>query len=105
MTNIDNLKKRNKELEKTIKFLEEYYAYLHVQPLSKVKTCEHKRVKLAEFTKAEDLTLEIAELYCKDCNLFLGIAYRKVKAIRVERIETKIIQSFKNKNYYIFKEK
>ena len=103
MSNIENLKKRNKELEKTIKFLEEYYAYLHVQPLPKKKLCEHKIVKMTEFTKVENL--EIAEIYCLTCYEYLGIAYRKVKVIKQEKVNLRIILSTKNKNYYIFKEK
>jgi len=88
--------------------IDEYLAYskiLEAQITKELNKCKHMKTKMTEFTTLEKTSLEVSELTCKECGEYLGLAYRKVKDLRVERVTTKIIQLFKNKNYYIIKEK
>lgn len=86
--------------------LEEHNAYLKVMEgyrnIDK-NPCEHKKAQLkTTWITVPDSNLESCEVFCCECQTFIGLTYRKVQAIQQEASTVRFIQTINAKWRYGF---
>lgn len=74
---------------------QEYFAYLKVMDGYRnidENTCKHKKTQLKTiWITVPDSNLEACEVFCCECQNFIGIAYRKIQVIQQEVSTVQII--------------
>lgn len=104
-----DLEKENESIDKLAedleKLREENTAYLKVMEgyknFDNAVKCRHRKAKTqTAFKQLEDSNLEIAEVYCLECQGFIGFVYRRIKTISEEKIIAKFLVYATDRNEY-----